>query len=100
MIKPLKDRVVLEPAEASNKTASGIYLPDSAQKKPQEGTVIAVGPGKTLENGTVHPMTLKVGDQVLYGKWSGTEVQFDGKDYVLMTEDDVLGVIEKETANV
>jgi chaperonin GroES len=100
MIKPLRDRVVLEPAEASNKTASGIYLPDSAQKKPQEGTVIAVGPGKTLENGTVQPMTLKVGDQVLYGKWSGTEVQFDGKDFVLMTEDDVLGVIEKETANV
>ena len=92
--------MVLEPAEASNKTASGIYLPDSAQKKPQEGTVIAVGPGKTLENGTVQPMTLKVGDQVLYGKWSGTEVQFDGKDFVLMTEDDVLGVIEKETANV
>ncbi len=86
---PLKDRVIVEPHEAEEKTSSGIIIPESAQEKPQKGTVIAVGEGKKDE-----PMTVKEGDVVLYGKYSGTEIEFDGKDYLIMREDDIL-VIEK-----
>jgi chaperonin GroES len=83
--KPLKDRVLVKPHEAEEKTASGIYIPESAQEKPQRGTVVAVGEGKKDE-----PMTVKVGDVVLYGKYSGTEIKIDGTDYLIMREDDIL----------
>lgn len=87
-IKPLADRVIVEPAAAEEKTASGIIIPDTAKEKPQKGTVLAVGPGKKDE-----PMTLKVGDAVLYGKYSGTEISVDGADYLIMRESDVLAII-------
>jgi chaperonin GroES len=83
--KPLKDRVLVEPMEAEEKTASGIIIPDSAKEKPQKGKVIAVGDGKKDE-----PMTVKEGDTVIYGKFSGTEITIDGKDYLIMREDDIL----------
>ena len=83
--RPLKDRVLVEPHKAEVKTASGIIIPDSAQEKPQKGTVIAVGEGKKDE-----PMTLKAGDVVMYGKYGGTEINIDGKDYLIMREDDIL----------
>jgi chaperonin GroES len=87
-IKPLADRVVLEPVAAETKTASGIIIPDTAKEKPQKGTVVAVGPG-TKEN----PITLKVGDSVLYGKYAGNELKLDGKDYLIMRESDVLAIV-------
>ena len=87
-IKPLADRVLVEPAAAETKTSSGIIIPDSAKDKPQKGTVVAVGSG-TKEN----PMTVKVGDNVLYGKYSGTELQHDGKDYLIMKESDIFAIV-------
>jgi len=87
-IKPLADRVLIEPLPAETKTASGLFIPDSAQEKQHKGTVIAVGKGKKDE-----PMTVKVGDQVLYGKYSGSELQFDGNDYLMMREEDILAII-------
>ena len=87
-IKPLADRVLVQPSSAETKTASGIIIPDSAQEKPQKGQVIAVGPG-TQEN----PITLKVGDNILYGKYSGTELKHDGVDYLIMKESDILAII-------
>ena len=87
-IKPLSDRVLVQPSSAETKTASGIIIPDSAQEKPQKGQVIAVGPG-TKEN----PITLKVGDSILYGKYSGTELKHDGVDYLIMKESDILAKI-------
>ncbi|QOR74482.1 chaperonin GroES [Cruoricaptor ignavus] len=86
--KPLADRILVEPSAAETKTASGIIIPDTAQEKPQEGTVVAVGPGKKDE-----PMTVKEGDRVLYGKYSGTELKIDGKDYMIMKESDLFGII-------
>ncbi|MBO6212330.1 chaperonin GroES [Algoriella xinjiangensis] len=87
-IKPLADRVVIEPSPAETKTASGIIIPDSAKEKPQEGTVVAVGNGKKDE-----PMTVAIGDKVLYGKYSGTELKLEGKDYLIMREADILAII-------
>jgi chaperonin GroES len=87
-IKPLADRVVVEPSEAEQKTAGGIIIPDTAKEKPQKGTVIAVGPGKKDE-----PMTLKVGDMVLYGKYAGTEVTIDGNTVLIMKESDIYATI-------
>lgn len=87
-IQPLADRVLVEPQEAETKTASGIYIPDSAKEKPQQGKVVAVGNGKKD-----HEMTVKVGDTVLYGKYSGSELKFDGRDYLIMREDDILAII-------
>lgn len=87
-VKPLHDRVIVEPAAAEEKTASGIIIPDTAKEKPQRGTIVAVGAGKKDE-----PMTVKAGDQVLYGKYSGTEIQIDGKDYLIMRESDIFAVI-------
>jgi len=87
-IKPLSDRVVVEPAAAETKTAGGIYIPDTAKEKPQKGTVLAVGPGKIDE-----PTTVKVGDVVLYGKYSGTELNVEGKDLLIMRESDILAII-------
>lgn len=87
-IKPLSDRVLIEPIAAETKTASGIFIPDTAKEKPQKGTVVAVG------NGTKdHTMTVKIGDSVLYGKYAGTELKLEGKDYLIMREDDILAVI-------
>ncbi len=88
MIKPLADRVVIEPKEAETKTASGIYLPDTAKEKPQQGTVVAVGPGKKDE-----PMEVKVGDVVLYGKYAGTEVTVDDKKYLIVKQSDILAIL-------
>ena len=87
-IKPLADRVVIEPAEAEQKTASGIIIPDTAKEKPQQGIVVAVGPGTKDSQ-----MTLKEGDKVIYGKYSGTEFHLDGKDYMIMRENDVIAII-------
>lgn len=87
-IKPLADRVLVEPKEAEEKTASGLYIPNSAKEKPQRGTVVAAGPGKTDE-----PMEVKVGDEILYGKYSGTEINVDGKDYLIMRQSDILAIV-------
>ncbi len=92
-LKPLEDRVVVEPKEAEDKTASGIILPDTAKEKPQEATVVAMGPGKASDSGTIVKMTVKVGDKVLYGKYSGTEVTVDGKEYLIMRESDILAIL-------
>ncbi|MBS7385462.1 MAG: co-chaperone GroES [Candidatus Egerieousia sp.] len=88
-VKPLADRVLVEPKEAETKTASGLFIPDTAKEKPQAGTVVAVGPGKKDE-----PMELKVGDKVLYGKYAGTELNVDGKIYIMMRQSDVMAVVE------
>ena len=88
MIRPLADRVVLEPKEAETKTAAGLYIPDTAKEKPQQGTVVAAGPGKKDEE-----MEVKVGDVVLYGKYSGTEVTVDDKKYLIMKQSDILAII-------
>ena len=92
-LKPLADRVVGEPAPAEDKSAGGIILPDTAQEKPQQGTVVAVGSGKVSDSGSLVEMTVKKGDKVLYGKYSGSEVTFDGLDYVIMRESDILAVL-------
>ena len=91
-IKPLADRVLIVPADAETKTASGIIIPDTAKEKPQEGEVVAVGPGAKNESGKVSAMDVKVGDIVLFGKWSGTEVKIDGKEYSIMKESDIMGI--------
>ena len=88
MLKPLADRVLIEPAPAEEKTASGIIIPDTAKEKPLQGKVVAVGPGKIDE-----PMTVKSGDNVLYGQYSGTEIKLEGKTYLIMRESDVYGII-------
>ncbi len=92
-LKPLSDRVVVEPAPAEDKSAGGIILPDTAQEKPQQGMVVAVGPGKVSDSGNLVKMTVKKGDKVLYGKYSGSEVTFDGIEYVIMRESDILAVL-------
>ena len=87
-LKPLADRVLIEPAPAEVKTASGLFIPDTAKEKPLQGTVVAVGNGKVDE-----PMTVKVGDTVLYGKYAGTEIQIEGQDYLIMRESDILAIV-------
>jgi chaperonin GroES len=94
-LKPLADRVIVKPAEAEEKTQSGIILPDTAKEKPIEGEVIAVGPGKVTDEGKEIKPTLKEGDRVLYGKYSGTEVTVDTVEYLIMRESDVFAVVEK-----
>ncbi len=93
-IRPLEDRLVIEPLEAEEKTSGGIVLPDTAKEKPQRGKVIAVGPGKVLEDGTLAKMSVKKGDLVLYGKYSGTEVTLKGKDLIIVRESDLLAKIK------
>ncbi len=94
-IKPLADRIVVKPLEAEEKSKGGIVLPETAKEKPQEGKVVAVGKGKVLNNGQVHPLELKVGDRILYGKYSGNEINTkDGDELLIMREDDVLAVIK------
>jgi chaperonin GroES len=92
-VKPLADRVIIRPLEAETKTSGGIIIPDSAKEKPQKGEVVAVGPGKFNDSGKLVAPSLKIGDKVLYGKYSGTEVTFEGDEYTIMRESDVLAVI-------
>jgi chaperonin GroES len=94
-IKPLQDRVIVERVEEEEKTSGGIIIPDSAKEKPQQGKVIAVGPGKVLEGGTKLDMTVKEGDKVLFGKYAGSEVKIDGQELLIMREDDILGIVTK-----
>ena len=91
--KPLHDRLLLEPITAETKTKAGIIIPDTAQEKPMQGKVVAVGKGKRLEDGRLQPLGVKVGDKVIYGKWSGTEVKLDGKDHVILKEEDLFGIL-------
>jgi chaperonin GroES len=93
-VKPLRDRVLVKRLESEEKTKGGIIIPDAAKEKPLEGKVMAVGGGKLLEDGTVRPLDLKVGDKILFGKYTGTEVKVDGEEMVILREDDVLAVIE------
>ena len=93
-IKPLGDRVIVKPKEAEETTKGGIILPDTAKEKPVEGTIVAVGEGKTTEDGKLIKLTVKVGDAILYGKYSGTEVKIDGDEYLIMRESDVYGIVK------
>jgi len=93
--RPLHDRVVVKRIEQEEKTKGGIIIPDTAKEKPQEGEVIAVGPGARNEDGEIVPLDVKAGDRVLFGKWSGTEVKIDGEELLIMKESDLLGIIEK-----
>ena len=94
-LRPLEDRVVIKQLEAKEKTAGGIILPDTAKEKPQIGKIIAVGPGKILDDGTKQEMSVKKNDEVIYAKYMGNEVEIDGEKYVIIKESDILGVIEK-----
>ena len=93
-IRPLQDRVIVERIKEEEKTKGGIIIPDTAKEKPQEGKVIAVGKGKVTEDGKLLPLSVKAGDKILFGKYSGTEVKLNGNEYLIMREDDILGVVE------
>lgn len=93
-IRPLNDRILIKRLEADQKTAGGILIPDNAKEKPAEGVVIAVGNGKIFENGSRQPLSVKEGNKVLYGKWSGNEVKFEGQEYLLVREDEILAIID------
>jgi len=93
-IRPLQDRVIVQRIDEEEKTKGGIIIPDTAKEKPQEGKVIAVGPGKILENGTKTTLDVKVGDKILFGKYSGSEIKIEGEEFLMMREEDILGVIE------
>lgn len=93
-LRPLQDRIIVKRLEEEAMTAGGLYIPDTAKEKPQKGEIIAVGKGKVAEDGKLLPMDVKVGDKVLFGKYAGTEIKIDGQDYLIMREDDILGVIE------
>lgn len=92
-IKPLQDRVIVKRLEEVEKTAGGLIIPDAAKEKPQQGKILAVGPGKVLDNGTKLELTVKAGDVVLFGKYAGTEVKIDGDEVLIMREDDILGIV-------
>ena len=94
--RPLHDRVLIKVLDSEEKTSGGIIIPDTAKEKPQEGEVVAVGPGARDSNGKISPMDVKTGDIVLFGKWSGTEVKIDGKEYSIMKESDIMGVSKKK----
>ena len=94
-IRPLQDRVIVKRVEEEEKTKGGIIIPDTAKEKPQEGQIIAVGPGKVTDDGKKIPMEVKTGDRVLFGKYSGSEIKMDGEEHLIMREDDILGIIEK-----
>ena len=96
--KPLQDRVLLKRVEGEETTAGGIIIPDTAKEKPQEGEIIAVGPGARDESGKLIPLDVKAGDRILFGKWSGTEVKIDGQEYLIMKESDVMGIVEGRAA--
>ena len=91
--RPLQDRVLIRRIEQEEKTTGGIIIPDTAKEKPQEGEVVAAGPGARAEDGKVHPLDVKVGDRVLFGKWSGTEIKLDGEELMIMKESDLLGIM-------
>lgn len=93
-IRPLQDRVIVQRVEEEEKTKGGIIIPDTAKEKPQEGKVIAVGKGKVGDDGKVTPLDVKAGDRILFGKYAGTEIKLEGEEYLIMREDDILGVIE------
>jgi chaperonin GroES len=93
--RPLQDRVAVRRVEEESKTAGGIIIPDTAKEKPQEGEIIAVGSGVRGDDGKIHPLDVKVGDRVLFGKWSGTEVKIDGQELMIMKESDIMGVLSK-----
>ena len=97
-LRPLQDRVLVRRIEPEAKTAGGIFIPDTAQEKPTEGEVVAVGPGMRDEEGEVQPLEVKSGDRVLFGKWSGTEVKLDGEDLMIMKETDIMGVLDRTVA--
>ncbi|HEY3449494.1 MAG TPA: co-chaperone GroES [Myxococcales bacterium] len=94
-VRPLQDRLIVKRTQEEEKTKGGIIIPDSAKEKPLEGLVIAVGNGKVLEDGKVRPLDVKVGDRVLIGKYSGNEIKLDGEEYIMLKEEEILGVIEK-----
>ena len=94
--RPLHDRVLIQSLDSEEKTSGGIIIPDTAKEKPQEGKVIAVGPGAKSDDGKTTPMDVKVGDHVLFGKWSGTEVKIDGKEYSIMKESDIMGISSRK----
>jgi chaperonin GroES len=94
-IRPLQDRVIVKRVEEEQKSRGGIIIPDTAKEKPQEGKIVAVGKGKVNEDGKVTPLDVKVNDRVLFGKYSGTEINIDGEEHLIMREDDILGVLEK-----
>jgi chaperonin GroES len=98
-IKPLHDRVIVRRIEESDKTAGGLYIPDSAKEKPQEGEVIAAGEGKYKDNGERQTLDVKEGDRILFGKYSGSEITIDGEDLLIMREDEILGIVERAGAN-
>ena len=95
--RPLHDRVVIRRVEPEGKTTGGIFIPDTAQEKPMEGEIVAVGPGARDERGTVVPLDVKQGDRILFGKWSGSEIKLDGEDLLIMNESDIMGVIDPST---
>ena len=97
-LRPLQDRVLIRRVVAETKTPGGIFIPDTAQEKPVEGEVLAVGPGRRDDAGKLHPLDIKPGDRVLFGKWSGTEVKIEGVEYLIMKESDIMGVIEQTVA--
>jgi chaperonin GroES len=94
-LRPLQDRVLIRPVQPEAKTSGGIFIPDTAQEKPMEGDVIAVGAGARDEAGKLHPLDVKVGDRILFGKWSGTEIKVDGEELMIMKESDVMGVTDR-----
>jgi chaperonin GroES len=94
--RPLRDRVLIRRIDPEAKTSGGIIIPDTAKEKPMEGEVVAVGPGARSEQGTIHPLAVKVGDRVLFGKWSGTEIKLDAEELMIMQEADLMGIIETE----
>ncbi len=96
MIKPLSDRIVVQTKTAEEITKGGIILPDTAKEKPQEGEVVAIGPGKLLDSGKVVPVEVKVGDRIIYSKYGGTDIKLDGEEYVILRQDDVLAVLEEK----
>src|SRR5712671_832049 len=96
--RPLQDRVLIRRIEQEEKTLGGIIIPDTAKEKPMEGEVIAVGPGARSDDGKIHPLDVKAGDRVLFGKWSGTEIKLDGEELIIMKESDVMGIIEGSVA--
>ncbi|MCW5959041.1 MAG: co-chaperone GroES [Pyrinomonadaceae bacterium] len=98
-IKPLHDRVIVRRIEESDKTAGGLFIPDSAKEKPQEGEVIAVGDGKYKDDGSRQTLDVKTGDRILFGKYSGSEITIDGEEFLMMREDEILGIIERAGAN-
>jgi len=97
-IRPLYDRIVVKRIEQQEQMQGGLYIPDSAKEKPQEGEVVAVGKGKRLENGTLVPLDVQAGDRILFGKYSGNDIKLDGEEYMIMREDEILGILDRQPA--